>query len=755
MAGGEAEYSVGDRVYCTNNVVVHSRKGHTVAVRWGAAGTIDKVLTGKEANNAVVIFDRREDRADGDPIQPLMIPFNRLSRTQTKPLQGTWVQLAVDMHFRSAKVLQKGTPALILDMRDRGASLPASYVVRTAPMNIQAPMEFSVDPSEVEPFPQLPEGFPPCVGPLPEGLQFGDLVFCKKDIHIQAGEPPQPTCVVGLGDFGIVFAQAATEDGRAKGDVQVRFEVRRDNGRALWLSVNCKEYLSKDPPPASGRRVRLESAVTTSGGKLLEAGRVGTLVDVPVNGSGTTKLAVRLDNITSDEGPISFVAPENGLKVLKEVEMLTDAEKLNRFGQLECLAKYNMEVGKPMKTISLLEQNAWSLTNFGSGIGVSFTCASIFERTALVANSVRCLLLRERAAEGLDGTLAGESQTMFNHKALVGDASRVKPYLNAINAAAKGRKVLDIGTGPVCLLSRLSLLGGAATVDAVEVNAKSVEKALETVRIEASAGSAPSLPPWATLEVNDVRTHDATVGKVVTVDTKGNQQMDIYQGLSTNADLCLPGGYTMLVHEILGDQAGTESAAMVLDDIHKRGLCAKDCLFIPKRSSTLLAPTAALKRSDTEMLVHRWGHNGDNKLQACKRYAARNFHKDAILADPQPIEVLDFQNGPATHQERTLEFRTRREGAFDGMHLHMTADCDDENQIDTLALHTGDQPEVCSWNTTYVMLLEEPMQLSAGSRIVFKCVADLRTVLASYSVEVSVGEPGAEKRVSEFKWQGG
>eukprot|EP00971_Amphidinium_carterae_P014272 281912-Amphidinium_carterae.1 len=37
------------------------------------------------------------------------------------------------------------------------------------------------------------------------------------------------------------------------------------------------------------------------------------------------------------------------------------------------------------------------------------------------------------------------------------------------------------------------------------------------------------------------RTHDATVGKVISVTTKANQEMDVYQGLSSNTDLQLPG----------------------------------------------------------------------------------------------------------------------------------------------------------------------------------------------------------------------
>mmetsp|Transcript_66984 Transcript_66984/g.160472 ORF Transcript_66984/g.160472 Transcript_66984/m.160472 type:complete len:769 (-) Transcript_66984:85-2391(-) len=756
---GSNGLSVGQRVYASNNVVVSSRGGHATAVRWGAPGTVESLCHG--SSSAVVRFDHREDKQNGTESAPLQMPTSKLSQKQPLPLQGTWVQLAVDVHFYSSKVLQKGTPALILDIRDRGPALSPTYVVRTAPMNIQSPMEFSVDASEVEDFTALPEGLPPCVGDLPDGLQFADLVYCKKDVHIQAGDPPQPLVVVGRGDPGIVFAQAKTEQAKEKGEVQVRFELRRDNGRAIWLSLG-RDYISKEPPLCAGRRVRLANQVVTSTGTMLQAGRVGTLLDLPTNGDKKdTKLIVRLDSISSDEAPISFVATENGLTVVKEVEMLTNQEKLNRIAQLEYLANFNAEAGDPLRTISLLEQNFWPLTSYGSGIGVSFTCSSMWERTALIANSQRCLLLRERAVEGLDGTLSGESKTMFNHKALIGDSTRVNPYRKAIEGAAKGRKAVDIGTGPVALLSRLCLLAGATSVDAVEVNSASVEKAYQGLDAEAHADSkamsAFALPPWASLEVADVRKHaDVEVGLAVSSAMKqSKQQLDIYQGLSSDPELKLPGGYTMLVHEILGDQAGTEGAAMVLDDIHKRGLCAKDCVFVPKRSSTLLAPTFTLKRSNTEILLHRWGHNGEGRIAPRKRYSARNFHRDALMADPQPLEVLDFQNGPAVMQEHTLEFRTREAGAFDGMHLHMLVNCDEENVIDTLALHTSELSVVCSWNTTYVVLLEEPLQLPAGSRIVFKCVADLVTELATYTVDVLVGEAGAEEKVADFRWQGG
>eukprot|EP00971_Amphidinium_carterae_P303520 6031218-Amphidinium_carterae.1 len=146
--------------------------------------------------------------------------------------------------------------------------------------------------------------------------------------------------------------------------------------------------------------------------------------------------------------------------------------------------------------------------------------------------------------------------------------------------------------------------------------------------------------------------------------------------------------------------AGNEDAALVIDDIHKRGLLAPDCRFVPQAASTWLAPTSVLKRtgghkSDAwrytsrttfETLLHRLGYGGDDKVQPMRRYVATRFRKENLLAEPQAMEVIDFSQ-PELLQSRQLEFRTQYAADFDGVHMHLHVNLDDTEVIDVLDAH--------------------------------------------------------------------
>eukprot|EP00746_Dinoflagellata_sp_MGD_P137718 gnl/MRDRNA2_/MRDRNA2_71478_c0_seq3.p1 gnl/MRDRNA2_/MRDRNA2_71478_c0~~gnl/MRDRNA2_/MRDRNA2_71478_c0_seq3.p1 ORF type:complete len:227 (-),score=33.21 gnl/MRDRNA2_/MRDRNA2_71478_c0_seq3:65-745(-) len=224
--------------------------------------------------------------------------------------------------------------------------------------------------------------------------------------------------------------------------------------------------------------------------------------------------------------------------------------------------------------------------------------------------------------------------------------------------------------------------------------------------------------------------------------------------------------------------AGTECAARVVHDIRQRGLCAKDCVFIPQSASTMIAPSATPSLSMSEKAIFRLTHAGKGELQPLVRYAARHFPLAALIADPQPMEVLDFGGDLQLHQSRDLEFRTIRDDEFEGVHLHLFAQVGDKAIIDTLHLHNGIAPDgrgaefvrasalgkssseksradvTSSWNTMYVRLYETPVPLPKGSRIRLQCMADLDGEMASYCIKASVGEKGAETHQVEYNFKG-
>merc|ERR1712203_639795 len=102
---------------------------------------------------------------------------------------------------------------------------------------------------------------------------------------------------------------------------------------------------------------------------------------------------------------------------------------------------------------------------------------------------------------------------------------------------------------------------------------------------------------------------------------------------------------------------GSEGAAAAVNDVRQRGLCTDDCVFIPRASSTMIAPTARLCMLPSEDLLFRWGNRGSAKVKLLERFDARGFPQGALLAEPQPLEILDFQGGLEMEQHRTLEFR--------------------------------------------------------------------------------------------------
>ena len=74
--------------------------------------------------------------------------------------------------------------------------------------------------------------------------------------------------------------------------------------------------------------------------------------------------------------------------------------------------------------------------------------------------------------------------SLRNHFAMASDTIRVGAYTCAIQKAVCGKRVLDIGTGPFMLLSRLSLKAGAAYVAGVEASSQAVSFASELLEQE-------------------------------------------------------------------------------------------------------------------------------------------------------------------------------------------------------------------------------------------------------------------------------
>ncbi|CAE7596530.1 unnamed protein product, partial [Symbiodinium sp. CCMP2456] len=728
----------GSAVYAAEHLTVN---GGRIAVRFGASGVVQEI----QESSGLFIVTFAESIPPG---QKFAVSSEQLELAAPYR-QGQWLQLKSDISFRSKRVLRAGQPCVVRDVRCGSAML----VVRMAPVAAVDAFDLSVSPEDVEALVGLPASFSNSCGALPEGFAPADIVFATADIAVQG--PSGPTVAVGLGDVGMVFGEPTTPEARSKGEVLVRFEARQDQGNPVFLSVLAKS-LSRSPLLSCGKRAEVKKPLQFPDGFVADVGSVGIVVQSVVDGHEAD--VVQIHDGTKEK---SFQPLPGTVSLLHDPKVTSD-ELEARLRELETLATLFDAAGKHGRTVSMLEQNLWAALGMGTGVNLSFLAhQSKWPRLGTLSLEGKCLTLKTTSAEGMDGTLGGESKVRFDHEALIHDATRVDPYAAAIRAAAKGKTVLDIGTGPVCFLARLCLRAGARAADAVESNTSSVERAVGFFEAEARGETSSTgriLPSWAALpNVQEVRREEHAVSVRLTGAELGDQELQLFCGLSTDPDLRLRGrgSYTMLVHEILGDMAGNEDAALVLDDIHQRGLLAPDSVVIPRASSTLLAPTEVLNRTTMEKLVHRLGHSGDGDIKPLTRHSARRFPSAALLADAQALELLDFAKGPQLLQERTLEFRTTRPGDFDGVHMHLHVDLDGANSIDVLGAHSGPDSD-SSWSTVYVRLLSKPMALAAGSRIVCRCRADLRDRPARYRLSVAVGEEGSEQHVCDgFEWSGG
>lgn len=134
-----------------------------------------------------------------------------------------------------------------------------------------------------------------------------------------------------------------------------------------------------------------------------------------------------------------------------------------------------------------------------------------------VGRDFGCLELFSVAAHGASPAEQNMGYTMVNHKDMLLDEPRVRctvklhvseydigrcaeklsvdvhgqvrGYADAIGEVALGRRAIDIGSGPHCLLARLVVNAGASRVDAIEQNDSFVLHAIDAFKAEAAGES--------------------------------------------------------------------------------------------------------------------------------------------------------------------------------------------------------------------------------------------------------------------------
>ncbi|CAE8630778.1 unnamed protein product [Polarella glacialis] len=427
-----------------------------------------------------------------------------------------------------------------------------------------------------------------------------------------------------------------------------------------------------------------------------------------------------------------------------------------------------------------------------------------------VAQDFRCCQLFPRSRSGLSLDEQNMRYGVGNHYDMIRDTVRVKAYKQAISRVARGKTVLDVGSGAFCLLGRIALKAGALRVDTVESSVMAVVHAVDMFQLEISGQGAlfelvlndeeEAAFKWLrylqSLETaggafdayrmklsikqkmfptrfggkNVKEGEDDSDGwqlealsktKVAARDACCTLQLfpeiglaeqpesflQVYHGLSNEVDL--PGPYDVVVHEILGHVASCEGVSLTIADLVDRRLCNPGCVFVPAAAGTLFAPTAQLQLSQLEQILNCY-HNGECSLKPQTKYHAVRFDPDALLSASQTFEWLNFC-APSSElkgcQERSVVFVTSRDALFDGLHFHLLVNLDETTTIDTLESET-------TWNTTYVKLVDVGVWLPKGSRILCHCDTRYLGSRHCYSVSVLIGEAGQETFFADFSWEG-
>eukprot|EP00747_Dinoflagellata_sp_TGD_P179500 gnl/TRDRNA2_/TRDRNA2_30389_c0_seq1.p1 gnl/TRDRNA2_/TRDRNA2_30389_c0~~gnl/TRDRNA2_/TRDRNA2_30389_c0_seq1.p1 ORF type:complete len:382 (+),score=29.04 gnl/TRDRNA2_/TRDRNA2_30389_c0_seq1:26-1147(+) len=251
----------------------------------------------------------------------------------------------------------------------------------------------------------------------------------------------------------------------------------------------------------------------------------------------------------------------------------------------------------------------------------------------------------------LPRTWAGTYHSDF-YKEMVADTVRTEAYAQALQEVVRdGDVVVDIGAGPFAILACQAAQAGAGRVFAIEVDCKAAKAARQF--LSASCDS------WTS-------------------------KIELHQGASAN--VILPVGADLIVHELIGLIAGCEGAAAILRDAFARHVkqsprVAAGIWSVPARARSWLVPVEMPTR---EQLLARGSAEGlyDEPFPQGKLVMAfDNFpFASCAIAHPQYFEVLDFARLPTDptaligKRTRRLMFVSDRPSEFAGFAIFITGE---------------------------------------------------------------------------------
>jgi amino acid adenylation domain-containing protein len=272
------------------------------------------------------------------------------------------------------------------------------------------------------------------------------------------------------------------------------------------------------------------------------------------------------------------------------------------------------------------------------------------------------------------------------YHAMTHDEHRNNCYRQAIDRLAKGKTVLDLGTGKDVIWGRYCAEAGARKVYAVEV--------LEDAYRQASA----------------------LVEHLGLADT-----ITVIHGDADSVEL--PEPVDLCVSEVIGTIGSSEGAPTILNAV--RHLLKPDGAMIPSRCLTRIAAISLpdgsrpafteLSAGYVESIFAKLGAPGD--IRICLKGVPLSW----LISEPQIFEELDFTRETSHKSDREVTLHIARSGRLDGFLLW-------------LGLYTFDGAEVLdnlvqptSWLPVYFPVFEEGIEVHEGDLVSAVCSVRLST----------------------------
>nr|WP_295869891.1 non-ribosomal peptide synthetase [uncultured Chitinophaga sp.] len=271
------------------------------------------------------------------------------------------------------------------------------------------------------------------------------------------------------------------------------------------------------------------------------------------------------------------------------------------------------------------------------------------------------------------------------YHAMTNDIRRNEWYEKEIRRHVKGKVVVEIGTGPNAILSRLCIAAGAEKVYAIEILEETYNKAKQFLKDAGLDGKIHLIHGDATLV-----------------------------SLPEKADVCLS--------ELVGPIGGCEGAAVVLNNA--RRFLKEDGVMIPGRNLTLIAPVSL-----PEYFTGAPGFSGVSAPYVGKtfdyigrnadiRLCLRNFSKEYLLSGAETFEDLNFDEGAVKPEDsHTVKFVIRKDDTIQGFLVWLTMSGANGEVLDILDY------EYC-WLPVFVPVFYPGLPVSKGD--VVEMVIDRR-----------------------------